>query len=126
MNLMKYVAEKIKELRINFNAGEGISQSELAKLLGTATNTISRWETGNYRPKLEDLEKLSKIFAISILEFFPNEQVNKDEKMNALFRAVEGLSKNDIEAVSEYIEFRKARSLYSEKKRPRQGRKAKE
>lgn len=123
MEIMEYIANRIKELRNNFNSGEGLSQTKLAKLMGVTPNTISRWETENYKPRIEDLEKLSKILGVSILEFFPNEEIPKDEKITALFRTVKDLGDDDLEEIKRYAEFRKARSYYSNKKRSKSGRK---
>ena len=60
-----YVGKRIRELRNAFGE-EGISQEALAAELKVATNTISRWETGTYEPTLNDLERLSRLFGISI------------------------------------------------------------
>lgn len=125
METLEYVASKIKEFRTEYNSGEGLSQQKLAELLNVASNTISRWETGNYKPSIEDLEKMSKIFGKSILEFLPNEDSNKNEKLNALFRAAEGLSDEDLDELQNYAEFRKARKMYNKGKRPTTGRKRK-
>ena len=64
MELTRYVAERIRELRTNYG-GEGISQEALAKEIKIAANTVSRWETGAYRPSIEDLDLLSRFFGVS-------------------------------------------------------------
>ena len=58
MDLLDHVAAKIKDLRVSYNSGEGLSQESLAAHLKVAPNTISRWETGTYRPSLKDLERI--------------------------------------------------------------------
>jgi transcriptional regulator with XRE-family HTH domain len=115
MELIEHVAQKIRELRENYNSGEGISQSKLAELLNVATNTISRWETGNYKPSIEDIDKLSKIFGVSILVFFPD-SISTEDDLVFSFRASDGLSADDINEIKNYVEFRKARSIYNRKK----------
>lgn len=125
MNLFEYVAARIRDLRSNFG-GEGVSQEALAKGVGVATNTVSRWETGAYRPSLEDLEKLARFFGKSILEFFPAEAERQDDKVTALLRAAKELPPEDLEELRRYAEFRRARSLYDGGKKPRAGRKKKE
>ena len=127
MNIIQYVGNKIKELRNNFNSGEGLSQTELAKMMKVSTNTISRWETGNNRPSIEELDKLSRVLGVSILVFFPKEEIPADnKKIMALFRAVDGLNDKDLDEVQKYAEFRKARSIMNRKKRPPSGRKRKD
>jgi len=71
MDLLDYLAARIKELRVSYNSGEGLSQDSLATHLKVAPNTISRWETGTYRPGVKDLERLSRFFGVSIISFFP-------------------------------------------------------
>lgn len=122
MNLFEYISARIRDLRLSYG-GEGISQEALAKGLGVATNTVSRWETNTYHPSLDDLEKLARFFGKSILEFFPAEPDQVDDKMAALLRAAKQLPPEDIDELRRYAEFRKARSLYKGGERPRAGRK---
>jgi transcriptional regulator with XRE-family HTH domain len=110
MELTRYVAEQIRELRTNYG-GEGISQEALAKEIKIAANTVSRWETGTYRPSIEDLDLLSRFFGVSILEFFPKEEQPQNDKVNALLRAARDLPEDDIDELQKYAEFRKARAM---------------
>ncbi len=124
MNLIQHVGQRIREFRTSYGGGTGISQDALAKALGVASNTISRWETGTYRPTIEDLERLAGFFGKSILDFFPKEGVytERDEKIEALLRTAKQLDDEDVEELRRYAEFRRARHVYT--KRP-SGRKAK-
>lgn len=125
MTLYEYVAAKIRELRTSFGGPNGISQEALAEKLEVATNTISRWETGAYKPSLEDLEKLSRFFGKSILEFFPKENTSSDDRLSGLLRAARNLPNEDVEEVRRYAEFRQARTLLKDGAKPRPGRKRK-
>lgn len=124
MNLLEYVGKRIQKLRDEYAGGEGISQETLAKALNVATNTVSRWETATYRPSLEDLERLARFFGVSILEFFPPEEGFKNDQLSALLRAAKHLKDEDIDELRRYAEFRKMRSIYGQKGRPKAGRKA--
>ena|SRR5256885_11266153 len=110
MTLFQHVGMKIREFRAKFG-GRGISQEALAERLGVATNTISRWETATYHPTLQDLQKLSRLFGRSILEFFPDEKPTEDEKLTALLHTAKDLDPEDLEELRRYAEFRKARTL---------------
>ena len=125
MDLLDQIAARIKDLRVSYNNGEGLSQEALATHLGVAPNTISRWETGIYRPGVTDLEKLSRFFGVSINSFFPSELVGaeEDESLKALLRTARQLHPADLEELRKYAEFRKARSIYEGKTRPQPGRK---
>ena len=125
MELLDHVPARIKDLRVSYNNGEGLSQESLATHLEVAPNTISRWETGTYRPSLKDLERISRFFGVSIMSFLPDELVDEDEDENlkALLRTARQLHPADLEELRKYAEFRRARSIYQGKTRPQPGRK---
>jgi transcriptional regulator with XRE-family HTH domain len=110
MNLFEHVGSRIREFRTQFG-GNGLSQEALAREIGVAMNTISRWETATYHPTLEDLEKLARFFSRSILEFFPGEEPAKDERLGALLRTARDLESEELEELQRYAEYRKARRL---------------
>jgi len=110
MELFRYVGERIRQLRSNYGGGAGISQESLANALKMAANTVSRWETGTYRPSLEDLEKLSRFFGVTILEFFPKDNNPPESRVAALLRAASDLPDSDVEELQKYAEFRRARA----------------
>lgn len=116
-NLYKHIGEKIRELREKFPKGR-LSQEALAEGLGIAANTVSRWETGTYKPTPEDLDKLARYFNVSILVFFPNLKPD-DTRIAALTSAMGGLDSKDFEEVIRYAEFRKARRAVEGAKRTR-------
>lgn len=125
MDLLDYISVRIKDLRVSYNSGEGLSQELLATHLKVAANTISRWETGTYRPSVKDLEKISRFFGVSMISFFPSELVNddEDENLKALLRTARQLHPADLEELKKYAEFRRARGIYQGKTRPQPGRK---
>ena len=58
---MATTAERIKQLRKK----KGISQSELAELIGVKNNTVSTWERGTRKPDFEALNLLSNYLEVS-------------------------------------------------------------
>lgn len=125
MSITEHVGQRIREFRTSYGGGTGISQDALAKALGVAPNTVSRWETGTYKPTIDDLDRLARFFGKSILEFFPKEDVRteRDERIDAVLRAAKQLSDDDVEELRRFAEFRRAQRVYK-KKAP--GRKAKQ
>ena len=71
--LYEFIGQKIRELRLAYPKGT-LSQDALAKEIGVGANTLSRWETGTYKPTPEDLDKLARFFKASITVFFPDVQ----------------------------------------------------
>lgn len=116
IDLYRFIGEKIRELRQSYGA-EGLSQEELAERVETTANTISRWETATYKPSADDLHKLSRIFGVNISVFFPGMDT---PQLNALLSATGDLGEEDIEELTQYAQFRKARrTLQDAKKRKR-------
>lgn len=46
----------------------GISQNELAELLGVTNKAVSKWENGKAKPKTEILQKMASYFKIPVEE----------------------------------------------------------
>lgn len=59
------IAEKIKKLRTD----AGLSQEELAKMIGVSRPTLSQIELGERILKWPEIDKLAEIFEISVSEF---------------------------------------------------------
>ena len=114
-DIYEQIGRKIRELREAYPKGK-LSQEALATQLKIASNTVSRWETGTYKPTPEDLDKLSRFFKVSIKVFFPDLE-DDDERVAALTSATGGLSEKDFEEVVKYAEFRKARRALEGAKR---------
>lgn len=116
-SLYNQIGNKIRELRAKYPKGS-LSQEQLADHLKIASNTVSRWETGTYKPTAEDLDHLARFFNVPITIFFP-EQQNDNPRVAALTSAIGGLSEDDLEEVIKYAEFRKARKALENAKSPR-------
>lgn len=71
----KRIGMFLKQLR-NEN---GMTQEQLGEIIGVSNKTISRWETGNYMPPVDCLNKLSEIYYISINEILAGERVSGDK-----------------------------------------------
>jgi transcriptional regulator with XRE-family HTH domain len=125
MSLIEHIGQRIRDFRTTYGSGTGISQDSLAKALGVASNTVSRWETGTYKPTIEDLDRLARFFGKSIMEFFPKEDVRteRDEKIDALLRTAKQLKDEDVEELKRFAEFRRAEHVYSKKAPGRKARK---
>ncbi len=115
--IYEYIALKIKELREQYSGGKGLKQEELAQKIGVTPNTISRWETLTYKPKIEDLDKLARFFSVPIYYFLPVEYHPDKPELNALFSATADLKPEDLEELTKFALFRKARSVLKEKKK---------
>jgi len=57
------IAQTVIEKRLE----KGLSQSELAKKIGTKQSAISRLESGNYNPSISFLEKVAKALNLNLV-----------------------------------------------------------
>lgn len=106
--IYEIIGEKIKLLREKLN----LSQEDLAISIGVTPNTISRWETTKYKPKIDDLEKLATLFSINLSSFLPDEyQITDTPEINALMSAASELTKDDLKELVRYAEYRKVRKI---------------
>ncbi|BBF76966.1 helix-turn-helix transcriptional regulator [Acinetobacter ursingii] len=65
---------KLPTLRKN----QGLSQNDLAVLLGVSRQTINAIEKGRYDPSLSLAFKLSRQFKLTIEEIFPQDENSSD------------------------------------------------
>ena len=86
--------------------GRIVSQSELAAALKTTPNTISRWESGIYRPSAADLDSIARFFGVPVGLLFPNAEPLSPQA--ALGRIALGLPQNQALEIIHYVEIRRA------------------
>ena len=114
MELFKYVGERIKQLRNAYDGGKGLSQEGLAEKVGSTANTVSRWETGVYRPSLDDLEQVARVFRVPLTGLFPPEphqdESKQEEKLSAFFWAAKDLFVAELDELQRYAEYRRLRA----------------
>jgi transcriptional regulator with XRE-family HTH domain len=62
MSPNQYLKKRLWSLRKE----KGISQAELAGLIGRSRITIIRWESGKFEPCINDLVKIARVFEVSV------------------------------------------------------------
>jgi transcriptional regulator with XRE-family HTH domain len=120
-NIYDSIGKKIAELRSGLG-GKGITQEDLAKLMKTTANTISRWEKAVYKPSVEELQRLAHIFGVSISVFFPGLEMSQPQRR--LMSATGDLNEKDLNELIEYAKFRKARNILAHARGTRRKKKA--
>ncbi len=68
----KEIGRFLKELRNE----KGITQEQLAEMLGVSGRTVSRWETGTNLPDLSILVQISEFYDVEIKEILSGERKN--------------------------------------------------
>ena len=71
----------IKQLR----EGRGLTQAELAQMIGVSSKTVSKWETGKGLPDITLLQPLAQALGISVIELMNGERItNRNVSANLL------------------------------------------
>ncbi|MEE1218405.1 MAG: helix-turn-helix domain-containing protein [Ruminococcus sp.] len=64
---------------------KGITQAELADILGVSSKTVSKWETAKGLPDISLIEPLAKALSVSVMELLSgNTVINKNTSSNVL------------------------------------------
>lgn len=89
------ISEKIQALRKK----KGLSQENLANMLGISRQAVFKWEAGESTPDIDNIKKLSEIFEVSF-----------DLLLNDKIDSIEEEKKDDVEVVNnnEPFKYRKA------------------
>ena len=91
---MQKIGTFLKELRKE----KGLTQEQLAEILGVAGRTVSRWETASTMPDLSILIRLAEYYDVEIKEILDGERRNDtmDKEL-----------KETLEKVADYSEIEK-------------------
>lgn len=57
---------------------KSLTQKELAAQMNVTDKAVSKWETGNFYPDIEMIEKLSEIFEVSINEILSGKRIEPE------------------------------------------------
>ncbi|MCX5667716.1 MAG: response regulator [Candidatus Omnitrophica bacterium] len=95
--------DSIKKIREE----KGFSQEELARKLDVAQSTIGMWESGKRTPKLDELNRLSRVLNITINRLIGQMKERKVELVkNEIYvdgEKISDLDATDVDGVVEYI-----------------------
>ena len=68
------ICSRLRELRRK----NGYTQSGLAKALGVSQSTVGNWEAGIRMPNLDTLERITRLFGISVGCFFGEQEIKAE------------------------------------------------
>jgi len=105
MTLYLEVAQRLRRQR----EARRLSQQDLAARLGVASNTVSRWETGSSRPRLDELDRIARTLGIGVGELIPQNSNAENRDTARLLDLLRGLHDEDLAEVERFVEFRKSR-----------------
>jgi transcriptional regulator with XRE-family HTH domain len=82
------IGERIKELRTQ----KGMTQQELAQIIGITYTSISYWESGKSKPDIFQIQKLADYFNVTIDYIYGKDnddlesKLQNDKELRTLFR----------------------------------------
>ena len=95
-----HIGNKIKQLRQK----AGLTQDQLANLIGISAQAVSKWETGTTMPDITLLPVLSTEFGVTIDELF---DLSTEQKLQRIERRMDLEESFSPETFNEYEEFLK-------------------
>ena len=75
----KTTASRLMNQLAKYRKQKGLSQTQLAKLIGVAQSTIAMIETGKITPSLRTALKLARVLGTTVEELFPLEDDAEDK-----------------------------------------------
>ena len=101
--VVQLVSENIKRLR----GFKKLSQKEVCNASSVPQGQYSRIENGKVEPSISTLEKLAKVFEVSIAEFFKVNGVNEDVNLPLLekIKLIDTLDKEEQQALLKMIDL---------------------
>ncbi len=84
MDNKKLLGKRIKELRKH----KGLTQEQLSEMLDIEPGSLSGIESGRFFPSLHNLDKMSKIFNVELVEFFKFSTVDVPQDLDKELEAI--------------------------------------
>lgn len=93
----KDFGKNIKALR----DAKGLSQEELAEIIGIEYQSISRIETGMYFTSFENLQKIANALDVSLKDLFdyPESNLSEKELISLSTKKLKKFSRNELEII---------------------------
>lgn len=101
----------------------GLSQEDVAQALGVSRPAITNIETGNRRVEALELDKLATLYRLSVPYLLTGEEpvgIAPTPQVAFLARALQGLSKKDVEEVARFATFLKRSSGSKSGRKPKE------
>ena len=87
VNVGKFISQLRKE--------KELTQKELAEKLGVTDKAVSKWETGKCYPDIETIEKISRLFDVSINELLNGEKILPEKAREEADKTIIQVMKNE-------------------------------
>lgn len=95
----------------------GLSQEEVANVLGLSRTAITNLESGTRRVEAVELDKLARLYGKTADYLLTGQSLSgaEGEHLSFLARATQGLSERDVEEIGRFADFLRNSSMQSKK-----------
>lgn len=97
-----------KDMLKYYRERDGLSQSQLAKIIGVSASTISMYEVGKREPDFETEEKIADHFNVSLSNLRGKSETHSPTRIPVLGRVAAGIPLDAIEEIIDYEEIPEA------------------
>lgn len=97
-----------KDMLKYYRERDGLSQSQLAKIIGVSSSTISMYEVGKREPDFETEEKIADYFNVSLSNLRGKSEARNPLRIPVLGRVAAGIPLEAVEEIIDYEEIPEA------------------
>lgn len=104
---MSFFGENLKKARKRC----GLTQRQLADLVGAKHNSVSNWETGQNEPDTQTIRKLCDTLSVTANDLFGSDNgtaspsISRDEPKIALFEGDDKVTEDMLREVLDFAQF---------------------
>jgi len=96
----KYIAQVIQNARKQ----KGLKQSQLAEMVGISEKHLSKIETGNNYPALDNFLRIAQVLNLSLKDFGLNDDIQQSQQKVHLQKIINTSSEKQLDIYSDVID----------------------
>lgn len=99
-SLKQKFGRRVKELR----RGVGLTQEQMAEVIGIEPPNVSKLESGMHFPQPEKIEKIATVLGVSVLDLFDFEHLqNRNNLIKYINMEIKNFDDNTLELVYKFV-----------------------
>ena len=78
-----------------FRKRTGLTQEQLAEIIGIDTVSLSKIETGRNYPTAENISKIAEILNVDVYEFYMSDEISNESLLKEIYTGLEKISNDN-------------------------------
>ena len=78
-----------------FRKHAGLTQEQLAEIIGIDTVSLSKIETGRNYPTAENISKIAEILNVDVYEFYMSDEISNESLLKEIYTGLEKISNDN-------------------------------